>query len=174
MAEDIGENLVGSYLRYVEQCDFIVYNAQYPTVQSEIDVVGMRLSGGHREIWFCEVITHIDGTLYGTYEKTMLKLEAKILRAREFANAMFPDPADHHRFEIWSPVVPVGKLTTQFEEMERRHNDDALDLHFVINGEYTARIQALIDHARTHSAATSDSAYRLLQVLTRLRGTLTV
>lgn len=46
-------------------------------VQSEIDVVRMRLSGGHREIWFCEVIAHIDGTLYGTYEKTMRELEAK-------------------------------------------------------------------------------------------------
>lgn len=44
----------------------------------------------------------------------------------------------------------------------------------MINGEYTARIQTLIDHARYHSAATSDSAYRLLQVLTRLKGTLAV
>ena len=56
MADDIGENLVGSYLRYVEGCEFVVYNTQYTGVQGEIDVVGMKLSGDRREVWFCEVV----------------------------------------------------------------------------------------------------------------------
>jgi hypothetical protein len=172
MAEDIGENLVGSYLRYVEGCEFVVYNTQYPGIQGEIDVVGMKLSGARREVWFCEVITHIMGAQYGTYDQTMTKLEEKLRRARAFAMQMFPN--DRHLFEVWSPVVPVGKLTEQFQAMERRYDDDALNLRYVINEEYASRIQRLVDHARTNSAATSEPAYRLLQVLTRLKGELRV
>ena len=110
--------------------------------------------------------------MYGTYDRTLTKLDEKLRRARTFATTMFPE--DRHYYEVWSPVVPVGKMTAQFTEMERRYNDDALDLHFVINDEYTARVQRLVDHAGRNSAATSEPAYRLLQVLTRLKGTLTV
>lgn len=172
MPEDIGENLVGSYLRYIERCQFVVYNTQYPGVQGEIDVVGMRLAADRREVWFCEVVTHIRGTLYGDYDTTLRKLDEKLRRARAFAVSMFPD--DRHYFEIWSPVVPVGKMTARFREMEQRYNDDALDLRFIVNEQYAERIQRLIKHARLDTTATSEPAYRLLQVLTRLRGTLTL
>ena len=114
------------------------------------------------------------GTLYGTYDNTITKLDEKLRRARDFATAMFPAATDHHYFEVWAPVVPVGIMTEHFKAMEQRYNDDALDLRFVINNDYTERVQRLIEHARRHSAATSDPAYRLLQILTRLKGTLSV
>jgi Holliday junction resolvase-like predicted endonuclease len=163
---DIGENLVGSYLRYVERCDFVVHNTQLDEEQGEIDVIGMRLAT--KEVIFCEVTTHILGMQYGTYDSTVAKVRAKIERASKFAKTMFP--TDRRRYEIWSPVVPKGKLTARFAELEHAYTDGDLDVQFVINDEYANRIQALIDDARSNSKATSDPAYRLLQILTRLKG----
>lgn len=170
MPEDIGENLVGSYLRYVEGCEFVVYNTHLPGVQGEIDVVALKL-GEPRVVYFCEVITHIRGVLYGTYDRTVTKVEEKVGRARRFAQDTFP--ADQHRYEIWSPVVPSG-MTRRFEELAAWLRDDSLDVAFITNDTYTARVQKLIDHARRNTSATSEPAYRLLQVLTSARGTLTL
>lgn len=75
-----------------------------------------------------------------------------------------------HRYEIWSPVVPVGKLTAQFAELEAVYSDDELDVKFIINDGYAERVQLLIDHAKANSSATSEPAFRLLQILTHLRG----
>ena len=43
MDEDIGQNLVGAYLRYIEQCDFVVHNTFLDHEQGELDVIGMKL-----------------------------------------------------------------------------------------------------------------------------------
>lgn len=171
MAEDIGENLVGSYLRYVAGCQFVVFNTHFPDEQGEIDVIGLKL-GNPREIWLCEVVTHIRGILYGTHGRTVAKIRDKIERARRFADATFP--GDTHYYEIWSPKVPKGRLTADFDELERQYSSAELDLHFIINERYTERIQKLVEHARGNSSATSEQAYRLLQILTRLKGTLRV
>ena len=167
MMEDIGENLVGSYLRYVEGCTFVVANTHLNDEQGELDLLGIRF-GPQRQVIFCEVTTHIRGMQYGGFDSTVKKVEEKIQRARSFAELTFPE--DRPRFEIWSPVVPTGALTTRFAALEQTYSDADLDVRFVINDTYTARIQALIDHARGSTKATSDPAYRLLQVLTRLKG----
>ena len=171
MSETIGENLVGSYLRYVRECHFVVYNTYLPDMQGEIDVIGVRLSVP-QEVWLCEVVTHIRGLQYGTYAKTIQRVQDKIKRAREFANTMFP--YGHHYFEIWSPVVPKGKLTKNFNDLEAEYTSKDMDVKFIINQNYTAKIQELVEHARQNTAATSEPAYRLLQILTRLRGDFTV
>ena len=44
------------------------------------------------------------------------------------------------------------------------------DLELVINDEYSRRLQDLIGRARSDAAATSNSAYRLLQILTHAKG----
>lgn len=171
MPHDIGENLVGSYLRYIEQCDFVVHNTQLDDEQGEIDVVGMKL-GKKPEVIFCEVTTHILGMQYGSHDSTVAKVTDKIKRARKFAENMFPN--ERPRYEIWSPVVPKGKLTAQFADLEQAYTDEDLDVHFVINDEYAHRIQQLIDHARGNTKTTSDPAYRMLQILTRLKGDMTL
>jgi hypothetical protein len=172
MPDDIGENLVGSYLRYVGQCDFVLFNSFLPLIQGEIDVIGLRLTQP-RQVWFCEVTTHILGMQYGPKkESTVQKLRDKLDRAGDFAQAMFPN--DAHRYEIWSPVVSKGWLTDAMAVMEQEFNDASLDVHFVINEEYAKRIQALIDVARKDTRATSEPAYRLLQVLTRVKGKLVI
>ena len=166
--EDIGENLVGSYLRYVEGCDLVVHNTFLAEKQGEIDVLGITLQP-ERQVIFAEVTTHILGMSYGDHDKTVRKLRDKIKRATDFADETFPD--EPKRYEIWSPVVHEGKLTAALEELAREYSEVDLDVLFVVNQLYAERVQALIDHARRNSKATSDPAYRLLQVLTRVRGT---
>ena len=39
--EDLGERLVGDYLRYLKGCDFIDFNVYTKLVQGEIDVIGV-------------------------------------------------------------------------------------------------------------------------------------
>lgn len=140
-------------------------------MQGEIDVIGLK-HGESRTVWLCEVITHIRGILYGSgYDATVTKISEKIGRARDFAAATFP--GDVHRYEIWSPIVPSGAVT-KFDALAEAFTSEELDVEFVVNQRYTERIQELVDHARSSSKATSEPAYRLLQVLTRLRGELRV
>lgn len=169
--QDIGENLVGSYLRYVDECPFVIYNTQIPGLQGEIDVMGMKIAP-EPEVVFCEVVTHIRGAQYGTYDHTINKIRDKISRAREFAKAIMADW--QHRYEVWSPVVPVGKLTDRFAELETAYSDDELDVAFIINEIYADRVQRLLDRARRDPSATSEPAFRLLQILTHVRGELTL
>jgi hypothetical protein len=164
---DIGESLVGSYLRYVVGCEVVVYNTHTPTVQGELDVIGLK-HGEPRTVWLCEVITHIRGVLYGSgYAATIAKIRDKVGRARDFAAVTFP--GDVHRYEIWSPIVPSGAVR-QFDELAEAFSSEELDVEFIVNDRYTARVQELVNHARGSSKATNEPAYRLLQILARLRG----
>jgi hypothetical protein len=90
LAEDIGESLVASYLRYVERCNLVVVNTQLEDQQVEIDVLGIRLDEP-RAVFFCELTTHILGMQYGSYDETVTKAEEKIARARHFAATTFAD-----------------------------------------------------------------------------------
>jgi hypothetical protein len=130
-------------------------------------VIGLQ-HGEHRTVWLCEVITHIRGVLYGSgYAATVAKVRDKIDRARDFAATTFP--ADGHRYEIWSPVVPRG-AAAQFDALAEAYTSANLDVVFVVNDRYTHRVQELVEHARSSTKATNEPAYRLLQILTRLRG----
>lgn len=70
----------------------------------------------------------------------------------------------------WSPKVAVGRLTVDMALIEKEWEEAGRDLRFVINGEYTERIRALIDHASGNTSTTNEPAYRLLQILTHLQG----
>ena len=171
MATDIGESLVGSYLRYVVGCEVVVYNTHTPEQQGEIDVIGLRY-GEPRAVWLCEVITHLQGTDYGGgYEEPSRKIKDKIARARAFADQAFP--GDRHHYEIWTPIAPSG-IVTRFQQLAEAYVSEELDVSFVANLDYTARLQDLLDHARRGTKATSEPAYRMLQILTHLRGHLDV
>lgn len=171
MATDIGESIVGSYLRYLIGCEVVVYNTQTPNVQGELDVIGIK-TAAPRNVWLCEVITHMQGVLYGGgYADTVKKIRQKVERARDFAVATFP--GDSHRYEVWSPIVPSGAVT-MFNALADEFSSAELDVAFVVNAEYTERVQALIEHARGNPKATNEPAYRMLQILTRLRGELRV
>lgn len=166
MAEDIGESLVGAYFRYVRGCEFVLFNTFLPGVQGEIDVIGIRL-GEPRDIYFAEVTTHIEGMTYGGNARTVEKIKDKLTRAQAFAQERFP--GDVHHYSVWSPRVPEGAMTNAFAVLAVEFSQRGERLSFVINREYGDHVQELIESARTNSSATSDPAFRLLQVLTRVK-----
>lgn len=164
---DIGESLVGAYLRHIVGCQVVVYNSFFANRQGEVDVVGLEL-GEPRKVWLCEVTTHIGGMDLRRRERSAEQvIDSKLSRLRDFADATFPD--DEHRFEWWTPRMATG-LRDAMYVVEQQWGDDGRDLAFVTDATYTERIRELADHARENPSTTNEPAYRLLQVLTRLRG----
>lgn len=53
---DMGESLIGAYLRYGEKCDLVVDGTQTEK-QGEIDVIGFRVEV--RRVWLCEMATPV-------------------------------------------------------------------------------------------------------------------
>jgi hypothetical protein len=166
---DIGESLVGAYLRHVVACDVVVYNSFFSDRQGEIDVVGLK-EGQPRTVWLCEATTHTGGMLIVRKGKNATEevIRDKLERLRHFAETTFPDEA--HVYEWWSPRVSVGRLTQAMTQMEQAWGAQNRKLHFVINEIYTERIRELAQSAAHNSSTTNEPAYRMLQVLNCLRG----
>jgi hypothetical protein len=166
---DVGESLVGAYLRHMVRSDVVVYNSFFADRQGKVDVVGLTMAEPRRAL-LCEVTTHVGGMLIVRHRRdaTAEVVREKVERMRDFANLTFPD--FEHRFEWWSPRVPEGKVTTALETLRQDYENADVDLQFVINSAYTERIRELARHAKHNTSTTNEPAYRLLQVLTHLRG----
>lgn len=166
---DVGESLVGAYLRHVAECDVVTYNTFFADRQGEVDVVGIK-NGHPRTIWLCEVTTHVGGMQIVRKGKNATSdvILSKLDRLHAFAGTTFPD--DEHRYQWWSPRVPVGTLSRTMTALEDEWRGLGRELRFIINEEYTKCIHELSKHAATNSSTTNEPAYRMLQVLTRLRG----
>lgn len=163
--QDIGESLVGSYLRYIEGCPIVLYNSFLDAQPGEVDVVAFKPQpqpGGQREIFLCEVTTHTQG--FNT--KTTLRLAEKFERVREFAAATFAD--EQHRYQWGSPVVQPRAIAVMDELTDAWTGQGRL-LEFIVNAEYTRRVDQLVQHARANTKPTSEPGYRMLQILTSLR-----
>jgi len=161
---EMGELLVGAWLKEIKNCDFIQYDARLPEGHlpglNEVDVIGLELK--NKIAYLCEVTTHVRGALYGTYQKTLDKIRVKFERDKVFADKILKDfPARHYMF--WSPVVPKGKLTLKLKELEGH------DVELVVNEKYAERIEELRKVAREKKNDTGNDAFRLLQILAHVR-----
>lgn len=155
---DIGESLVGAYMRQVRGCHTVAYNTRVPGSQAELDVIGVK-AGEPVTVWLAEVATHLDGLNYGGGNaQTAAKITTKVQAARSYAQQVYPEA--EHVVELWSPIVPSGLVSLM--------NDTGIAV--VANEAYTDRIRELVAEARKASSLTGDDAFRLLQLLTRLRG----
>jgi Holliday junction resolvase-like predicted endonuclease len=163
---DLGESLVGAYMRHIEPCNIVLYNSFFADQQGEIDVIAVKPheAGQRRIVYVCEVTTHIGGMA----RATVARIPAKLGRLREFADMTFPD--EEHRFQWWSPYVSEGATTTGFAQLCADWKAEGRSLEFVINDEYTRRTAQLVEHARRNPSTTNEPAYRMLQMLTHLRG----
>lgn len=160
LVTDIGEDLVGAYLRRVEHCDLVAFNTRTGKGQAEIDVIGVRLEqGGPRHVWFCEVSTHTSG-LGGYGGDPVKKLTTKLRSVRDYAAEVFPGVA--HHVEFWSPRVRPGLRPG----LEALRDEDGVTL--VVNDVYAERVRNLVEVARTTSAYSDDPSFRMLQILTHL------
>jgi hypothetical protein len=153
-------------MRYVEKCSIVLYNSFLNDQQGEVDVAAVKAGqpGDRRVVYLCEVTTHTAGMA----TKTVERIPDKLARLRQFAEVTFPD--ELHRFQWWSPYVPKGTTTERFDRLADTWKTEGRWLEFVTNEEYTRRISALLDYARKNPSATSEPAFRMLQILTRLRG----
>ena len=105
-------------------------------------------------------------------DRMHLRLDAmtkrKLERAAAFAHRLFPDHVTH--VEFWAPNVPLGKTTEWFTQHVESSLASGVEVTFVINAEYTQRLQALVNLAAKDTRTPSEPAYRLLQILTHTRG----
>lgn len=162
MKTDIGEYIVGAYLKIIKECAFIDYNVRPPggglRGLNEIDVVGLDFK--NKIAVLCEVTTHIRGTLYTDNKTTVDKINKKYERQKEYANKYLSDFANH-QYMFWSPVVPKGYITSELEKI------DGLEL--VINEKYAECVGELRKKAKEKTNDEGNPAFRMLQILEHLR-----
>ena len=117
--DNIGEILVGDYLKVILGCDFVEFNLYTPDVQGEIDVVG--INARNREIYICEVATHlVTGLKYvNPKDKTPDNVDRfirKFTKNINYANVYFPNYKK--RFMLWSPIVKIQKPGAKFNSTD--------------------------------------------------------
>jgi hypothetical protein len=121
MPTEMGEYVVGAYLKLCCGCDFVQYNVR-PSEGglaglAEIDVVGLDLA--NNTAYLCEATTHLGGIGYGySYEDTAARIKAKYKRLQEYAGKSL-HKFSNIKYMFWSPCVPKGRLL----EMLRKNKD---------------------------------------------------
>lgn len=87
MKTQMGEYVVGAYLKRILECDVVDYNVRPPggglEGLAEFDVVGLKF--GERSAYICEVTTHLDGLQYGNNQTTIERIREKFERQRWYA-----------------------------------------------------------------------------------------
>ena len=165
MHTDIGEYIVGAYLKIIEECDFVDYNVRFPggglAGLNELDVLGLDFK--NKEAYLCEVTTHIRGLSYGDNRKTVDRIIDKHERQKQYAKDNLGD-FKKRIYMFWSPVVPIGYLTRNLSNHPKLR-----ELHLVINDKYTQSINALIKQAKKETKDTGNLFFRVLQILEHLK-----
>jgi hypothetical protein len=161
MATEMGEYLVGAYLKLILGCDVVDYNARPPggglKGLGELDVIGF--SFGTRTAYLCEVTTHLDGLQIGSgAEATIKKLTQKHERQCAFAREYLGD--FEHRFMFWSPIVRPGLV---------RELQSIVGYELFINATYKEAVEALRAVASKSSADSNNPAFRVLQILEHVK-----
>ncbi len=163
MLTNIGEYIVGAYLKVKLECDFVDYNVRPPggglTGLEELDVIGINF--GSDTVYLCEVTTHIRGVLYKNTQETISRIQKKFERQKRYAEEYLSN-FSRRQFMFWSPVVPKGKITRGLAEIE--------GLELYINERYKECIEELREFARSTTHDVQNPVVRLLQILEHLRG----
>ncbi|HRF95573.1 MAG TPA: hypothetical protein PLZ51_10275 [Aggregatilineales bacterium] len=171
MAKDIGEEIVGAWLRHVEGCDFVQYNVPTRKKQGEIDVVGLNLQT--HIVYVCEVATHTQGleyTRYGvtnTYNGLLKKFNVDIEYAKKYLSEFT------QKFMFWSPVVrlPVGDATKHNIFLDLAHiqkevfTTHGVEIEMVINENYLNKVNQLKNQSGEETAASEYPVFRMLQII---------
>ena len=162
MSTEMGEYVVGAYLKEVLACDFVDYNVRPPggglEGLGEMDVVGLRFAD--QTAYICEVTTHLDGLQYGTYKATIQRIKDKFGRQKLYADKHLTHFKNIHCM-FWSPVVREGILTKALAEIN--------GLQLIINGAYTREVRKLQLQAKNTTRETGNPFFRVLQLLAHLR-----
>lgn len=163
MAADIGEYIVGAYLKLELGCDVVDYNVRLPGGKlqglGELDVVGYDFK--NRRVYLCEVTTHIRGLLIrGSNAKTVATIRAKFKRQKKYA-AVRLNKFKNIRYQFWSPYVPKGYRTEHLKKIR--------GLELFINEKYHECVEALRRRARKEKHDAVNPFFRTLQILEATR-----
>ena len=162
MSTDIGEYIIGAYLKIIKACDFVDYGVRPPggglEGLNELDVVGLDFK--NKIAYLCEVTTHIRGLLYKDNRTTAERIKTKYERQKEYANKYLPD-FPNRCIMFWSPVVPEGYITNELEKI------DGLEL--IINEKYAQCVDELKEKAKELTHDVGNPFFRILQILEHLR-----
>ncbi len=162
MTAEMGEYVVGAYLKLEEGCDFVDYNVRPPggglRGLEELDVVALNLKSN--TAYICEVTTHIRKLLYKDNKTTIERVKLKHRRQRQYAKKYLKN-FKNHRFMFWSPVVPQGFLTENLARIR--------GLELIINGKYKECVNKLQSRAHAEAQNTGNPFFRALQILEHMR-----
>lgn len=167
---NIGELLVGDYLRIKEGCDFIDHNVYTRDAQGEIDVIG--IDNKSKRVYICEVAIHLKTGLQYTKNKrpdTCSRLIAQFKKDIEYAEKYF---RDYERiFMLWSPIVKDSKGKIEYNQTDhlRRMVDDIkktkdVNVHLMVNEKFAAALVELKKYAARTSEELKSPVLRLLQI----------
>ena len=155
---EAGEEIVGTWLRYCQGCDFVDYNVVIAGGAGEIDVIGMDLE--NRQVYICEVATHTQGLGYKDNRKAILD---KFIRASEYSKGRFEDLNVNYMF--WGPVVRRGQQRRAVDEVQRiLDQDHHIGLELVINEDYLKKLEDLRVVAAGQTRNSPHIVMRLLQI----------
>lgn len=177
--ENIGETLVGDYLKVKLKCDFVAFNVYTPDAQGEIDVVGIKINPKVKEIYICEVATHlVTGLRYVNPKKktsdNMERFVKKFTKNIEYSEKYFPEY--QKRFMLWSPIIKNPKHGTKYNQTDdiAKIQAEVLREHKVVievfsNQRYMDCLKELRDYARKETKELKSPVLRLFQIEEKLR-----
>lgn len=168
--ENPGERLVGDYLRYIKECDFVDFNVYTKLIQGEIDVIAV--NNINKEVFICEVVTHLTtGMQYvkNARPDTSDRLIRKFIKDIQYGTEAFGDYTKHYM--LWSPVVRIsnGKDEyNQFVHLNRVREEikirTGVVLECIINSDFAAAIDELRIFADKETKELKSPIMRLLQI----------
>ena len=172
---EVGEELVGAWLRKIAQCDFVQYNVAWRDRQGEIDVIGINLE--KKTACVCEVATHLaTGLQYvkNGQPDNVRRLTHKFQGDIDYARRYLPE--FRHCFQLWSPIVrhPLADTAAnnQFKDLTNIRQSiwksHQVELEMIVNEAYMASVNKLRGLAAQETPASEFPVFRLLQILGRL------
>ena len=169
--ENSGEHLVGQYLKFIKNCDFVEYKLQTKFVQGEIDVVGINSS--ERKVYVCEVATHLTGIglqyTKNNQPDNVVRLTNKFVKDVEYADRNFKD--FEKIFMLWTPVAKntkSGSKHNPYQDIEdikvNIKNGPKVDLIVVANKDYLSAINELRKIAADTTPEMTSPIMRFMQI----------
>lgn len=172
--QNLGEEIVGEYLKTILGCDFVEYNLYTPDAQGEIDVVG--INAERKEVYVCEVATHlITGLQYvkGTQPDNVDRFIKKFRKNIAYANKYFPEYSK--RFMLWSPIVKnqgAGAKHNQLNDIkeiqEAMLSEFGFQIEAVINHKYQECLSELRSYAAKETKELKSPVLRMMQIEEKL------
>ena len=164
MRTEIGEYVVGAWLKVVKKCSFIDYNVRPPIKGleglGEFDVVGLDLK--NKKVFICEVVTHLNGMGYKDLETTVKKVEDKFMRQQKYAKGYLPNDFDV-RYMLWSPIV-TPKYLAEIEKIAKKE-----ELELVINSSYSTKIDEIKTAIKGETKDFGNPFIRVIQIFEALK-----